>query len=142
MADLSRLTGLWEGSLTYLDYTSGEPYTMGANVDIKRIGGTNRLLLSVSYPEEASANSTETLTLSADGTHIDDETVISRAEAKNGDILIVTEKTGTDGNDDRPAVFRFTYIIGRSTFSKKKEVRFDGETEWVTRHEYSYTRTE
>jgi hypothetical protein len=32
--DLSNSAGRWEGKLTYLDYSSGKPYTMLANINI------------------------------------------------------------------------------------------------------------
>jgi len=32
--DLSNSVGSWEGKLTYLDYASGKPYTMSANIKI------------------------------------------------------------------------------------------------------------
>ena len=32
--ELSNSLGNWEGNLTYLDYSSGKPYTMSANIKI------------------------------------------------------------------------------------------------------------
>ena len=32
--DLSNSVGSWEGKLTYLDYSTGKPYTMSANIKI------------------------------------------------------------------------------------------------------------
>ena len=32
--DLAASTGSWQGKLTYLDYSSGKPYTMPANIKI------------------------------------------------------------------------------------------------------------
>ncbi|MFX5622751.1 hypothetical protein ABTE00_21585, partial [Acinetobacter baumannii] len=36
--------GKWVGSLTYLDYTSGKPYTMPADLIVTAIPGTPHLL--------------------------------------------------------------------------------------------------
>ena len=36
--DLKSLVGTWSGQLTYLDYTSGKPFNMPANVEIAEIG--------------------------------------------------------------------------------------------------------
>ena len=33
--DLKQLTGFWKGTLTYLDYSSGKPYTMPANLEVQ-----------------------------------------------------------------------------------------------------------
>ena len=32
--DLENAVGIWEGKLTYLDYTSGKPFSMLANITI------------------------------------------------------------------------------------------------------------
>jgi 3-methyladenine DNA glycosylase/8-oxoguanine DNA glycosylase len=32
--DFAKLSGTWEGSLTYVDYSTGKPYTMPANLEI------------------------------------------------------------------------------------------------------------
>lgn len=58
----------------------------------------------------------------------------------NGNIEIVTEYYGIDGNDNKSALIRHTYTVGKSIFIKKKQVQFKGKSEWINRHEYSYTR--
>jgi uncharacterized protein (UPF0333 family) len=138
--DFIALTGSWKGSLTYLDYTSGKPYTMPADIDIKQVDKSNKFIFSNIYPNEQSANSTDTISIAADGRYIDKERVISKKKDSNGDIEIVTEEKGTDGNDHKKATIRHTYLIGKNHFSKRKDVKFDGEVNWIKRHEYSYTR--
>ena len=140
LQDFAALAGNWEGSLTYLDYTTGKPYTMPANVAIKRIGQTNRFSFSNSYPKEQSANTTDTLTISGDGRYIDTELVKERNVLTNGDIEIVTEEKGKDGNDNKSALFRHTYTVGKTQFTRRKEVQFEGEPNWIKRHEYTYQR--
>ncbi|RXK81707.1 hypothetical protein [Filimonas effusa] len=136
--DFKALIGSWQGALTYLDYQSGKPYTMPANLKVYRIGKSNNYVLSNIYPNEKSANSTDTLKIASDGRSIGTERIISKRKLENGDLEIVTGKSGTDGNDNKPALFRYTYTIGRSVYKKKKEVQFSGETTWVKRHEYIY----
>ena len=138
--DLEKLSGSWQGSLTYLDYSSGKPYTMPADIEVKRINKTNKFVFSNLYPKEASANSIDTITISTDGEYIDKELVKSRQELANGNIEIITEESGKDGNDNKQATIRHTYTIGKAYFNKRKDVQFVGETEWIKRHEYSYTR--
>lgn len=138
--DFESLSGSWTGSLTYLDYSSGKPYTMPADIVIQRIGKTNQFSCSNLYPNEKSANSTDTLVISKDGKSIDGAQIKSRKKLPNGDVEITTEETGTDGNDNKPATFRQTYTFGKTTFKKRKDVQFEGESEWIKRHEYSYTR--
>ncbi len=139
LKDFRRLTKFWEGTLTYLDYSSGEEYTMLANVYISRISHTTSYVFEHTYPNESSANAVDTVVLSEGGKLIGNEVVISRKKLKNGNIEIITEEEGVDGNDDRQATFRHTYIIGHKLFIIRKEVQFIGESNWIMRHEYSYT---
>lgn len=138
--DFYKLSGTWEGSLTYLDYSSGKPYTMPANLEIKRIGKTNKFVFTNIYPNETSANSIDTISISTDGKYIDKELVKSRRKLPNGDIEIITEEFGKDGNDNKPATFRHTYTFGQTTYKNRKDVQFTGETVWINRHEYSYKK--
>ncbi len=138
--DFRVLIGSWQGSLTYLDYSSGKPYTMPADIDIKRIGKTNQFSFANIYPNEKSANSIDTVTISSNGYYINYELLKSRTKLLNGDIEIITEQTGKDGNDDKPAIFRHTYTFGKIIYKNRKDVQFVGETKWINRHEYSYER--
>lgn len=138
--DFNQIIGSWQGSLTYLDYNSKKPYTMPANKVVSRIGKTNQYILSNIYPDEPKANSSDTITISADGRFIDKEEVKSRRKLANGNIEITTEISGKDGNDSKPAVIRHIYILGRKIFVKRKEVKFEGQTEWIIRNEYRYSK--
>ncbi|KAA9332165.1 hypothetical protein F0P96_11805 [Hymenobacter busanensis] len=139
--ELQPLIGHWQGSLTYLDYSSGKPYTMPADINIQQIGRSNRFRRAYSYPKEASANSVDTLTVSADGRLLDQEPIKTKRRLPGGNLEIVTETAGTDGNDNQPALIRHTYVIGRDVYTSRKDVQFAGQTTWLKRHEYSYTRS-
>ena len=136
--DFRKLSGSWQGSLTYLDYSTGKPYTMPADIEISHIAKTNKFAFSNIYPKEASANSIDTITISTDGKYIDKELVKSRRKLANGNIQIVSEELGKD--DNKQATIRHIYIFGKTFFSNIKDVQFIGETEWIRRHEYSYTK--
>lgn len=138
--DFKKLEGFWKGSLTYLDYSSGKPYTMPADVTIRSIKKTNRFVFSNMYPNETSANSSDTLIISIDGKYIDNELVKSSKKLSNGAIEIITEASGNDGNDQKAANFRHTYTFSKTTFSIRKDVQFIGEKDWIKRHEYSYAK--
>ena len=86
MKDFQKISGNWKGSLTYLDYSSGKPYTMSADIDIKRINKTNKFTFSNIYPNETSANSIDTIIISTDGKYIDKELVKSRKKLPNSNI--------------------------------------------------------
>lgn len=136
--DFAGIQGSWKGSLTYLDYESGKPYTMSADVEIRRIDKTNKFLLINTYPKEKSANSKDTITISEDGQSINDEKVMSRTKVSENKVQIITEKMGKDGNDNKDALIRKTYSLGKSSFSIQKDVRFTDADQWIKRHEYVY----
>jgi hypothetical protein len=138
--DFDKLSGTWEGSLTYLDYSSEKPYTMPVDIVIKRIGKTNKFIFSNIYPNEKSANSIDTVSISTDGKYINNELIKSRRKLANGDIEIITEEYGKDGNDNKPATFRHTYTLGKTIYKKRKDVLFNDKIDWINRHEYSYKK--
>jgi hypothetical protein len=138
--DFQRLIGDWKGTLTYLDYSSNKPYTMPADISISQSGKSKIFFFSNIYPNEPKANSTDTIKISKNGRMINNETVKSKRKLKNGNTKITMEYSGLDGNDKKPAIIRITYNFGKTTFTKTKEVQFEGQEEWIKRHEYSYTR--
>lgn len=140
--ELTPLVGEWKGTLTYLDYTSRHPYTMPADVTIRRLAAPGQLLLWNQYPNEPKANRADTLALGQQGRLLDHAPVTAKSRLADGSTQIVTECVGTDGNDHQKALIRHTYTLGRTLFVNRKDVRFDGSSEWVNRHEYRYTRAE
>ena len=90
------------------------------------------------YPDEPQANSKSRVTIAGDGLTIDGERVTERSVLAGGVVRLVTETSGQD--DRRPAMFRFTYLVGDSSFSRRKEVKFDGTADYFERHTYSWTR--
>lgn len=138
--DFKPVFGKWKGTLSYLDYTSNKPYTMPCNISIEKNKlNSQHLILAFEYPNEPKANGRDTVVISTGGKIIDGEMVVSKSKEK-GLTKIVTEKNGVDGNDRRKALFRYTYEFSNNSFSKRKEVLFDGEDQWILRHEYKMTR--
>ena len=139
--DFKPAFGKWKGSLTYLDYSSGKPYTMPANVIISRDkNNEQQLILAFVYPDEPKANGNDTLIISKDGLQINGAAVVSKKKTSEGFLEIVTEKDGIDGNDNRKAVLKHIYTISKKIFSNRKEVRFDGEEKFIMRNEYTMNR--
>ena len=138
--DMNRFAGHWQGSLTYLDYSTGKPYTMPANVYIKTLEKGRKYEFARVYPNEPKANSTDTFSLSTDGKMLNNEAVTRNRKLANGNMKIVTETRGKDGNDNKMALIRHTYTVGKHAFSIIKEVQFEGEQVWIKRHEYAYTK--
>jgi hypothetical protein len=139
--DFKNLIGCWQGSLTYLDYTTGKPFSMPANIMVKDFKDANNIIYSMTYPEEPKANSVDTLFISKDGRLLNNEPIKSNRLINKDSTEVVTEITGVDGNDHRAAIIRHTYMLGKDTYSVKKEVQFGGESRWIVRHEYRFSRT-
>ncbi len=138
--DFTKLVGSWVGTLTYLDYSSNEPYTMPADININQIGKTNKFIFDNSYPNEPNANSSDTVTISTDGRRINDDTIKSNRYIDDGKLEIITEVLSVDGNESKPALIRHTYLISPDVFIVRKDVQFSGQTEWLKRHEYNYKK--
>lgn len=136
--DLQPLIGSWQGTVTYLDYTSNKPYVMPATLLVEQVGRTNRYLFTHAFPNEPNADWTDTVVLSDNGTMINDQTLTSKRILDGGTQEITTEVLSVDGNDRKPALLRHTYTIGKTTYVHRKEVQFAGDTTWIVRHEYNY----
>lgn len=137
--DFKPAFGKWKGSLTYLDYSSGKPYAMPVNIKITA-NKQQGLILSLEYPDEPKANGKDTLIISANGAMLDGATVVSNKKNKDGIREVITERNGTDGNDNRKAILRHIYRIGKKVFISRKEVRFEGEEKFILRNEYKMNR--
>ncbi|MEN9685912.1 MAG: hypothetical protein RLZZ28_1698 [Bacteroidota bacterium] len=138
-ADFKSAAGYWKGSLTYLDYGSGKPFSMPANVMLS-LEKTKLVVLSNEYPNEPKANNRDSLIISDDGTMLDGAKVVSREILEDGAVKIITQKTGNDGNDHRAALLKYIYILGKNSFQQRKEVKFVGTDQWIMRHEFLYSR--
>ena len=136
--DLSNSLGSWEGKLTYLDYSSGKPFTMLANVKISLTENKRGYIMGYEYPKEPQANSKDT-TYAADQLFGKDKIVDFKKES-NGDFRLVTEIMGEDGNENKKAILRHTYLLKSTTYSIIKEVKFEGSAIWIKRNEYLLTK--
>lgn len=138
--DLRPLTGAqWTGTLTYLDYRSNKKVSIPSNLTVTQSAEDKRSwVFDYKYPDEPKADGKETVTVSKDGRAINDETVTQRMKLAGGTLKIVTEKKGRD--NDRDAVFRYTYLLNAKSFSIKKEVRYEGAPEFFERNEFSWKR--
>jgi len=137
--DLSSSVGSWEGKLTYLDYSSGKPFTMLANIKIALTADNKGYVMGYEYTKEPHANSKDTTFII--GNYFGKEKIIGFKKDADGGFKMVTEKDGIDGNDNKKAVLRHTYLLQSNTFSIMKEVKFDSMHEWIQRNEYLLKKT-
>ena len=138
--DFKPAFGNWKGTLTYLDYSSGKPYSMPCNMILNPDkANPQQIVIAFEYPNEPKANGNDTLVISNDGKMIDKGVVVTKKK-KGGMLLVITEENGVDGNDSRKAVIRHIYEAGKKSFSIRKEVKFEGEEKWILRNEYKMAR--
>jgi hypothetical protein len=138
--DLRRLTGArWTGTLTYLDYRSNKRVSIPSNLTVTQADGDETSwVFEYEYPGEPKANGKRASKLGDGGAVFDGETVVERAGLDGGGFRLVTVKRGRD--NDKDALFRFTYTLDASTFTIKKEVRPGGGSEFFERNTYSWKR--
>lgn len=138
--DLQNLTGAqWTGTLSYSDYRTGKKVSIPSNLIVTQSKeDKSSWVFDYQYPDEPKANGKKTVTLSENGKLFNDEAVIEKSDIADKTLKIVTEKNGTD--NDKNALFRFTYLLSKTNFSIKKEVKYEGATEFFVRNEYSWKR--
>jgi hypothetical protein len=131
------LNARWKGSLTYLDYSSGNSVSIPVELMVSK-KSNRRFSLNYSYPEEPQANSQATMSISKSGDRLDKEKVVSRTATGGTAITIVTERSGTDNG--KKSLMRYTYYISASELRVKKEVRVEGTHEFFLRNEYRFQK--
>ncbi|MFZ4795185.1 MAG: hypothetical protein ACOYLN_13745 [Blastocatellia bacterium] len=138
--DLMTLTGSrWTGTLTYLDYSSNRKVSIPSTLVVTQDAGSrSSFTFDYQYPDEPHANSVDLVVLANDGRQLDGELVKQRQVAPDGKLVLVTVKSGTDNR--RKALIRHTYEIEPTRFSLKKEVRYDGSSQYFERNEYRWQR--
>ena len=135
---LEKAIGEWKGTLTYLDYQTKEPFTMPANLRIENGKNKYQFKLSLEYPKEPKANSTDKIKISKDGTKINKANVISNRKISEEEFEIITEYLGKDNN--KKTKIRIIYILGKTQLIIRKEVKLKNTENWTLRNEYNYKR--
>jgi len=111
---------------------------MPANLTIKQGKNKNQLSLSFIYPNEPKSNSKDKITISKNGEYLNSNVVKSKQGLSNGQIQITTEYAGKDNN--KKAIIRNVYILGKKQFTIRKEVKFEDSDVWLKRSEYNFAR--
>ena len=138
--DLSASVAIWKGKLIYLDYSSGKPYTMLANIKISLTEYKSGYIMGYEYPDEPHANSKDTTYVI--GKLFGKDKIVEFKKTIDGGFALVTEIVGEDGNDYKKAILRHTYLLKSNTYSIIKEVKFDGTDKWIKRNEYLLNKAE
>lgn len=138
VTDLSKSIGFWQGKLTYLDYSSGKPFSMAANVTLSLTQDQNGFIMLYEYPKEPHANAMDTTYVK--GNLFGKDRIVAFKKENNGDFQLITEVEGEDGNENKKAVLRHTYLLKENHFSMVKDVKFIGTDRWIKRNEYVFQR--
>ena len=136
--DINKMIGHWEGSLRYIDYSSGQPYQMPCNLDVEKGKSNFELNFIQSYPNEPHANKKGKFKFASEGSEIDGHDIVSRTDLDGEEVEYVVEYEGKD--DNKKALIRLTYIIGPDVFVQKKEVQFEPQGDWMVRNTFSYIK--
>jgi len=139
-AAFKNLTGCWQGTLNYSGTMIRKPYTTTAELLIKQIGKSSKFEFLHAYTKDPSDNVADTITISKDGKKLNHETIKSKQYTPEGNLEIITEVSGFDHDNNKAAIVRQTYTIGKQLYTYKKEVQPEGQTDWLERHKFSYVR--
>jgi hypothetical protein len=139
LSTLSSSKGHWIGTLTYLDYSSTNSYTIPAEINISYTSNKQGYIRAYSYPNEPKENSTDTTYTKESGKYFGREKVISFVKSNSRDFTLITEFEDVDGNDKKEATIRHKYKLEGNTFSIRMDVKFKETNNWIKRHEYRFT---
>lgn len=139
-ADFQVLTGnIWVGTLTYLDYGSGQKTSIASTLTVTQSTEDKlKLKFDYQYPDEPKANKKSDVMLAADGATVDGYKVIEEIYLPDGMLKLVTQRNDKDNN--KAATLRYSYFYTATKFSIKKEVKYDGINDFIECNEYSWKR--
>jgi uncharacterized membrane protein YphA (DoxX/SURF4 family) len=137
--DFKPLEGRWSGTLTYLDYSRNTNETIKTNVEVS-IKNAALFEVGIFYSDEPNKNGKDKYRIRKKGAMVNKRMVIERSIQSDGSLKIVLEEKGKDGNDSKPATFHHVLLIAGNKFTMTKLVKFDGETNFFQRNQYSFSR--
>jgi hypothetical protein len=129
----------WTGTLTYLDYSSGEETSIPVSMTVEP-KNDRAIEFAILYPGEASANNTSTVKFSKDGKTFNGQKVEAVESLGDGMTEIVTTEKGKDNG--RAATMTHTYVIGPRIYSSEKFVLYEGDDKAFLRNSYSMRATD
>lgn len=132
MEEVTLIEGEYIGTLEYLNY-SDEKTRVTLNMTASFIIEGNKIKVINRFNEGNGRVETRTGHYKIKGGKIDGHALTEKV-VEGDTFRIVWLETGKDGNDHKSATFRFTMKGDGTTLSIRKEVLFDGETDYFTRN--------
>ena len=137
--DFKPIEGRWSGTLTYLDYGKNTNETIKTNVEVS-IKNAAVFEVAIFFADEPNKSGKDKYRIRKSGTMINKRKLIERTVLPDGSLKIVLEENGKDGNDSKTATFHHVLLIANKEFTMTKLVKFDGETTFFQRNQYSFSR--
>ncbi|UOQ67835.1 hypothetical protein MUN86_08250 [Hymenobacter volaticus] len=143
MQELRAITQEWNGSLTYLDYTTKKPVTLVTTLHGMQ-ATPQELLLNFVYrePNGSQVKGADKVLLSVDGTCLTWDGVPLQISSKtylpNETLQLVLEGRGLD--DKKNCSIKRTMLLSAHQFSILKEVKYNSTTVFVMRNKYEFQR--
>ncbi|OUJ72933.1 hypothetical protein [Hymenobacter crusticola] len=133
----------WQGALTYRDYQNQQLVTLATQLSATE---TTPQVVTLNYvyrePNGKQVRGADQLRLQANGTQIEWDGLLMRVQQKRllprRVVQLVLVGEGTDNN--QRATVRRTVLLAARQYSVRKEVRFQGDTTFLLRHEYQFQR--
>jgi hypothetical protein len=116
-----------------------KPYTTTAELVVSQIGNSDILQLLNIYSKDPNDYKADTITVSKNGRKLNHEKIKSKQYTKTGALEIITEVPGFD-DDNKAVIVRNIYTIGKQLYTYKKQVKPEGQTEWLEMQEFVYVR--
>src|SRR4051812_30882771 len=138
--EFKNLIGCWQGTLNYSGTIIRKPYSTNAEVIVKRVGKSHRKFEFLHiYTKDPKDNAADTITISEDGRKLNNAMIKSKRYTPEEDLEVITEALGFDHDNDKAAIVKQTYTLGKGSYSYKKQVQLEGQADWLDRLEFKYT---
>lgn len=138
--DFKKVVGCWKASMNYPGTMIRKPHSASGSVRIRQIGKAPKFVLNYTFSDKPGDATTDTIIISKAGKQINDAAITSKQYMRNGRLQIVAEREGLDNESNQRATFRYTYVLGKRSYSVKKEIKKGKEDEWMLREDCKYTR--
>lgn len=125
----------WEGTLTYLDYGSGNQSTIETTLQIKI--EDNKIKSNMQYTYEPHKSNKSTAKIKGNGMYYGNEKIVSNT-LENDTHIIVTTYSGKDNG--KKADFYVTRTFNEKGFSIRKKVVFKDTKESLIRNTYTFIK--
>ncbi len=125
----------WKGTLTYMDYQSGEPTTIETMLQITIEG--NGVKSNMQYVYEPHKNNKSSVSIKKDGTYYGNEKIVSNT-INNDTRTIVTTYEGKD-NGEKVTMF-ITHKFNDTNYTISKKVVYKNTKESLVRNTYKFSK--